>query len=124
MSSVETFIFFFVILGKFCSTQPKNNLNLRRCGMSADDIFNVIAYGWSNKTNNPEMIGMYGNGLKSGSMRVANDCLILTKKNNECSALMISRTFIENPDNKEVNTINIISISIYASDMIFRLTHR
>ena len=70
--------------------------------MSADDIFNVIAYGWSNKANNPEMIGMYGNGLKSGSMRVANDCLILTKKNNECSALMISRTFIENPDNKEV----------------------
>jgi len=75
------------------------------CGMSADDIFNVIAYGWSNKTNNPEMIGMYGNGLKSGSMRVANDCLILTKKNNECSALMISRTFIENPDNKENEVI-------------------
>ena len=71
--------------------------------MSAKDVFNVIAYGWSNKSDNPEMIGMYGNGLKSGSMRVANDCLILTKKNDECSALMISRTFIENPDNKDVS---------------------
>lgn len=75
------------------------------CGMSSSDIFNVIAYGWSNKSDNPEMIGMYGNGLKSGSMRVANDCLILSKKQNECSALMISRTFIENPDNKENEVI-------------------
>ena len=80
--------------------------------MSSSDIFNVIAYGWSNKSDNPEMIGMYGNGLKSGSMRVANDCLILSKKQNECSALMISRTFIENPDNKEVN-ISVTKKSIH-----------
>ena len=70
----------------------------RRCGMTASEIYNVIAYGWSNKTDKPEMIGMYGNGLKSGSMRVANDCLILSKKNGECSALMISQTFIKTPD--------------------------
>lgn len=66
--------------------------------MSASEIYNVIAYGWSNKYDNPEMIGMYGNGLKSGSMRVANDCLILSKKNSECSALMISQTFIKTPN--------------------------
>lgn len=68
------------------------------CGMTASEIMNVIAYGWSNKNDNPDMIGMYGNGLKSGSMRVANDCLILSKKNQECSALMISQTFIKTPD--------------------------
>ena len=38
--------------------------------MTASEIMNVIAYGWSNKNDNPDMIGMYGNGLKSGSMRV------------------------------------------------------
>ena len=70
--------------------------------MSPTEISNVIAYGWTSKTDDPDMIGMYGNGLKSGSMRVGNDCLILTKKNKECSALMISRTFIENSSNKEV----------------------
>ena len=57
-------------------------------------MFNVIAYGYSSKNDNPEMIGMYGNGLKSGSMRVGNDCLVLSIKDNELSALMISQTFI------------------------------
>ena len=75
--------------------------------MTASEIYNVIAYGWSNKTDDPEMIGMYGNGLKSGSMRVGNDCLILSKKENECSALMISQTFIKAPhadfDNPDVS---------------------
>ena len=75
------------------------------CGMSPTDVANVIAYGWTSKTDDPLMIGMYGNGLKSGSMRVGNDCLIMTKRNNECSALMISRTFIENKTNKENEVI-------------------
>ena len=79
-----------------------NRFNFR-CGMVADEIYNVIAYGWSNKSDKPNMIGMYGNGLKSGSMRVANDCLVLSKKNNECSALMISQTFIKTPSSKFEN---------------------
>ena len=74
------------------------------CGMTAEEISNVIVYGWTSKNDNPDMIGMYGNGLKSGSMRVANDCLILTKRDNECSALMISRTLVEGADNKDVST--------------------
>ena len=75
--------------------------------MTSEEISNVIAYGWTSKNDNPDMIGMYGNGLKSGSMRVANDCLILTKRNNECSALMISRTLVEGADNKDVSTESI-----------------
>ena len=74
-----------------------------RCGMSAETVFNVIAYGWSDKSENEEMIGMYGNGLKSGSMRAARDILILTKKGDECSALLISRTFIENGEFENKN---------------------
>ena len=72
--------------------------------MTRQEIENVIAYGWSNKCDNPNMIGMYGNGLKSGSMRVANDCLVLSKKKGECSALMISQTFIKTNDNSEVSS--------------------
>jgi hypothetical protein len=76
------------------------------CGMSADEVNKVIAYGWSNKADNPEMIGMYGNGLKSGSMRCANDCLVLTKKNDECSALLLSRTFIDTTTKDQQNAKN------------------
>lgn len=63
--------------------------------MTSKEMFNVIAYGFSNKNDNPEMIGMYGNGLKSGSMRVGNDCLVFSVKNDEMSVLMISQTFIK-----------------------------
>ena len=63
--------------------------------MTSKEMFNVIAYGFSNKNDNPDMIGMYGNGLKSGSMRVGNDCLVFSVKNDELSVLMISQTFIK-----------------------------
>lgn len=76
------------------------------CGMTTEEINKVIAYGWSNKADNPEMIGMYGNGLKSGSMRCGHDCLVLTKKNNECSALLLSRTFIESMAKEKQNNKN------------------
>lgn len=79
------------------------------CGMKAKEMFNVIAYGWSDKNDNPNMIGMYGNGLKSGSMRVGNDCLVLSMRDDELSALLISQTFIktshagyENLDNEVI----------------------
>ncbi|CBY19266.1 unnamed protein product [Oikopleura dioica] len=77
--------------------QGKSYISFRDvgCGMTSKEMFNVIAYGFSNKNDNPEMIGMYGNGLKSGSMRVGNDCLVFSVKNDEMSVLMISQTFIK-----------------------------
>ena len=80
-------------------------------------MFNVIAYGYSSKNDNPEMIGMYGNGLKSGSMRVGNDCLVLSIKDNELSALMISQTFIRSShagfENEHVSASFPFSARIY-----------
>ena len=53
-------------------------------GMDAQDAANIITFGKSSKrTGDAKYIGQYGNGLKSGSMRVGNDFILFTKKNNQ-----------------------------------------
>ncbi|MBN3275805.1 MORC2 protein, partial [Polyodon spathula] len=56
----------------------------------------VIQFGKSSKRS-PEstQIGQYGNGLKSGSMRIGKDFILFTKKENKMTCLFLSRTFHE-----------------------------
>ncbi|CAF2898980.1 unnamed protein product [Rotaria sp. Silwood2] len=65
------------------------------CGMHYDDVFNVIVFGKSAKRHAPDsnQIGQYGNGLKSGAMRIANDFILFTKKDNIGTCLFLSRSF-------------------------------
>ncbi|CAF1152078.1 unnamed protein product [Rotaria sordida] len=65
------------------------------CGMNYDDVFNVIVFGKSAKRHNLDsnQIGQYGNGLKSGAMRISNDLILFTKKDNIGTCLFLSRTF-------------------------------
>ncbi|CAB3402600.1 unnamed protein product [Caenorhabditis bovis] len=72
------------------------------CGMTQKEAVNVISFGFSNKRNIAGMIGQYGNGLKSGAMRIATDMLLLTKKDGILSCLLLSRTFHKEHDLKEV----------------------
>ncbi len=60
-----------------------------------DDVFNVIVFGKSGKrhTLDSSQIGQYGNGLKSGAMRISNDFILFTKKDNIGTCLFLSRTF-------------------------------
>ena len=62
---------------------------------SLDDVFNVIVFGKSNKrqTTDSKQIGQYGNGLKSGAMRLANDLILFTKRENIGTCLLLSRSF-------------------------------
>ncbi|CAF4555661.1 unnamed protein product [Rotaria sp. Silwood1] len=65
------------------------------CGMNYDDVFNVIVFGKSAKRHSLDstQIGQYGNGLKSGAMRISNDFILFTKKDNIGTCLFLSRTF-------------------------------
>ena len=60
-----------------------------------EEAENVIVFGSSRKTDQEEPIGMYGNGLKSGSMRLGKDMVLFTKKDGVLTCLMISRTFFQ-----------------------------
>uniref|UniRef100_A0A8C4HCR4 CW-type domain-containing protein n=1 Tax=Dicentrarchus labrax TaxID=13489 RepID=A0A8C4HCR4_DICLA len=72
-------------------------------GMDSNEATHVIQFGKSNKRS-PEstQIGQYGNGLKSGSMRIGKDFILFTKKGNTLTCLFLSRTFHEEEGLDEV----------------------
>jgi len=69
-----------------------------------EEAESVIVFGSSRKTDQEEPIGMYGNGLKSGSMRLGKDMILFTKKDGVLTCLMISRTFYEAESVTQVGT--------------------
>ena len=79
----------------------------------------MIVFGSSRKTDQEEPIGMYGNGLKSGSMRLGKDMILFTKKDGVLTCLMISRTFYAAENVTQVGVGSIprlyIDICIYHS---------
>uniref|UniRef100_A0A8C6PWL6 MORC family CW-type zinc finger 2 n=1 Tax=Nothobranchius furzeri TaxID=105023 RepID=A0A8C6PWL6_NOTFU len=72
-------------------------------GMDPMEATHVIQFGKSSKRS-PESthIGQYGNGLKSGSMRIGKDFILFTKKENTLTCLFLSRTFHEEEGLDEV----------------------
>uniref|UniRef100_A0A1I7ZL87 CW-type domain-containing protein n=1 Tax=Steinernema glaseri TaxID=37863 RepID=A0A1I7ZL87_9BILA len=72
------------------------------CGMSKNEVANVVNFGHSVKRMDDQMIGQYGNGLKSGTMRIAKDFMLFTKKDGLLTALLLSRTFHEKNRLKKV----------------------
>lgn len=72
-------------------------------GMDPDEVSSVMRFGSScKKSGESNMIGQYGNGLKSGSMRIGKDFVLFTKKESTMSCLMLSRTFHETENLNEV----------------------
>ncbi|NWW84631.1 MORC2 protein, partial [Rhynochetos jubatus] len=69
----------------------------------SDEAASVTQFGKSAKRS-PEstQIGQYGNGLKSGSMRIGKDFILFTKKDNTMTCLLLSRTFHEEEGIDEV----------------------
>ncbi|KAM3837636.1 MORC family CW-type zinc finger protein 1 isoform 2-T2 [Vipera latastei] len=82
------------------------------CGMSRREATDIVYFGRSSKRTNPKMIGRYGNGLKSGSMRIGNDLILFTKKENTMTCLLFSQTFCETEGHSEV----IVPILSWSSD--------
>ncbi|XP_062848910.1 ATPase MORC2 [Trichomycterus rosablanca] len=72
-------------------------------GMDPSEATHVIQFGKSSKRF-PESthIGQYGNGLKSGSMRIGKDFILFTKKEDQLTCLFLSRTFHEEEGLDEV----------------------
>lgn len=72
-------------------------------GMEPSEATHVIQFGKSSKRF-PESthIGQYGNGLKSGSMRIGKDFILFTKKDDKLTCLFLSRTFHEEEGLDEV----------------------
>ncbi|XP_021548359.1 MORC family CW-type zinc finger protein 1 [Neomonachus schauinslandi] len=73
------------------------------CGMSPEEASDIIYFGTSRKRSSTlKFIGQYGNGLKSGSMRIGKDFILFTKKEETMTCVFFSQTFCEREGLTEV----------------------
>ncbi|XP_015282820.1 PREDICTED: MORC family CW-type zinc finger protein 1 [Gekko japonicus] len=72
------------------------------CGMTPREATDLVYFGRSSKRTVSGMIGHYGNGLKSGAMRIGKDFILFTKKESTMTCLLFSQTFCETEGLTEV----------------------
>ncbi|XP_077198273.1 MORC family CW-type zinc finger protein 1 [Paroedura picta] len=72
------------------------------CGMTPREATDLVYFGRSSKRTMTGMIGHYGNGLKSGAMRIGKDFILFTKKEGTMTCLLFSQTFCETEGLTEV----------------------
>ncbi|TNM99220.1 hypothetical protein fugu_013784 [Takifugu bimaculatus] len=80
--------------GHLCLTFTDNG-----CGMTPSKLHKMLSFGFTEKGSGnlrQQAIGVYGNGFKSGSMRLGRDALIFTKNGGCQSVGMMSQTYLEN----------------------------
>ncbi|XP_043113568.1 MORC family CW-type zinc finger protein 3 isoform X2 [Puntigrus tetrazona] len=67
-------------------------------GMTPSKLHKMLSFGFTEKGSSKsghQPIGVYGNGFKSGSMRLGRDALIFTKNGGCQSVGMLSQTFLQ-----------------------------
>ncbi|XP_040279047.1 MORC family CW-type zinc finger protein 3 isoform X1 [Bufo bufo] len=66
-------------------------------GMTLDKLHKMLSFGFSDKVavQGHVPVGLYGNGFKSGSMRLGKDAIVLTKNDSAMHVGMLSQTFLE-----------------------------
>uniref|UniRef100_A0A6I8QFY7 Morc S5 domain-containing protein n=1 Tax=Xenopus tropicalis TaxID=8364 RepID=A0A6I8QFY7_XENTR len=81
-----------VIKSQLCLTFTDNG-----SGMNMDELYNMLSFGFSDKValDGHVPIGLYGNGFKSGSMRLGKDAIVFTKNESGMHVGMLSQTYLE-----------------------------
>ncbi|KAK9069392.1 hypothetical protein SSX86_011295 [Deinandra increscens subsp. villosa] len=72
-------------------------------GMSHEELMKMVSFGRKQPdTNDPNYIGRYGVGFKTGAMRLGRDALVLTQTTNSRSIAFLSQSLNEGNDNVEI----------------------
>ncbi|XP_051047876.1 MORC family CW-type zinc finger protein 3 [Phodopus roborovskii] len=81
-----------VISDRICLTFTDNGN-----GMTTDKLHKMLSFGFSDKVtmNGHVPVGLYGNGFKSGSMRLGKDAIVFTKNGETMSVGFLSQTYLE-----------------------------
>ncbi|XP_060732009.1 MORC family CW-type zinc finger protein 3-like isoform X2 [Tachysurus vachellii] len=66
-------------------------------GMDYDKMHKMLSFGFSDKqaVKGHVPVGLYGNGFKSGSMRLGKDAIVFSKKDNIMCVGLLSQTYLE-----------------------------
>ncbi|XP_068931181.1 MORC family CW-type zinc finger protein 3 isoform X3 [Petaurus breviceps papuanus] len=90
-------------------------------GMTSEKLHKMLSFGFSDKVsmNGRVPIGLYGNGFKSGSMRIGKDAIIFTKNGETMSVGLLSQTYLESTKAEHV----VVPIVAFNKDrQLFNLT--
>lgn len=71
-------------------------------GMARENLHCMLSFGFSSKEHVVGNVGRFGIGFKSGSMRIAHDALILTRREGQASAALLSTTFLNAIDADDI----------------------
>ncbi|XP_074551533.1 MORC family CW-type zinc finger protein 3a isoform X2 [Halichoeres trimaculatus] len=73
-------------------------------GLETETMHKMLSFGYSDKTavKGVKPIGMYGNGFKSGSMRLGRDAIVFSKSKRTSCVGMLSQTYLEAIGAKQV----------------------
>ncbi|XP_006862627.1 PREDICTED: MORC family CW-type zinc finger protein 3 [Chrysochloris asiatica] len=65
--------------------------------MTSDKLHKMLSFGFSDKVtvSGHVPVGLYGNGFKSGSMRLGKDAIVFTKNGESMSVGFLSQTYLE-----------------------------
>ncbi|KAJ3592360.1 hypothetical protein NHX12_007487 [Muraenolepis orangiensis] len=80
-------------------------------GLNYDMMHRMLSFGYSDKktVNGKQPIGKYGNGFKSGSMRLGDDAIVLSKSKKDLCVGMLSQSYLRATGAKQI-TVPIVSI--------------
>ncbi|XP_030622896.1 MORC family CW-type zinc finger protein 3-like [Chanos chanos] len=89
-----------VIKEKVCLTFGDNGV-----GMNYQKMYNMLSFGFSDKEAKDDHtpVGRYGNGFKSGSMRLGKDAIVFSKTKETMCVGLLSQTYLE-----EIGAENVI----------------
>ncbi|XP_069126147.1 MORC family CW-type zinc finger protein 3-like [Argopecten irradians] len=69
-------------------------------GMTPDKLHKMLSFGYCEKdkftSGKHQAVGQYGNGFKSGSMRLGKDAIVFTRQVNTMSVGLLSQTYLHN----------------------------
>ncbi|KAB0393256.1 hypothetical protein E2I00_013349 [Balaenoptera physalus] len=67
------------------------------CGMTPHKLHRMLSFGFTDKVikKSQRPIGVFGNGFKSGSMRLGKDALVFTKNGGTLTVGLLSQTYLE-----------------------------
>ncbi|KAL6527316.1 hypothetical protein OROGR_016406 [Orobanche gracilis] len=101
-----------VAIGKFYSKTAGKDIPMLSLiddghGMSHEDVQRMISFGHAQpEADDPNHIGRYGVGFKTGAMRLGKDALVLTQTANSRSIAFLSQSLNEGKDNLEIPIVS------------------
>ncbi|KAK5617728.1 hypothetical protein CRENBAI_001137 [Crenichthys baileyi] len=90
-----------VVKGEICLSFMDNGN-----GLNLETMHKMLSFGYSDKiaVNGLEPIGIYGNGFKSGSMRLGKDAIVFSKSKSTPCIGMLSQSYLEKIGAKQIIT--------------------